>query len=126
VFDLDVIDLVRLAATMRSEGRSLGGQEISPAPRFFVGVADLPLAVGTDPARLEREADAGAEFVQTQIVYDVDAFGEWAESIRPRGLFERMFVLAGLAGVHVMGLGREHAVRRVIADAGRLPRPAAV
>jgi hypothetical protein len=37
-----------------------------------------------------------------------------------------MFVLVGVAGVHVMGLGREHAVRRVIADAGLLPRPAAI
>jgi methylenetetrahydrofolate reductase (NADH) len=184
VFDLDVIELVRLAATMRTEGRSLAGHDLSPAPRFFVGVADLPLAAGNDPGRLERKADAGAEFVQTQIVYDVDSFGEWAESIRARGLFERMHVLAGVApprsaasavfmrdhlpgvvvpdevvarleaagpdgaedagveltvdvvrrlrdlegvaGVHVMGLGREHAVRRVIAEAGLLPRPAAV
>lgn len=183
VFDLDVMELVRLAATLRSEGRSLAGHDLRPAPKFFVGVADLPLAAGTDPGRLERKADAGAQFVQTQIVYDVDAFGAWADAIRARGLFERMFVLAGVApprsaasarfmrdhlpgvvvpddviarledagpehaedagvalavdvvrrlrevdgvaGVHVMGLGREHAVRRVIADAGLLPRPAA-
>ena len=183
VFDLDVVELVRLAATLRSEGRSLPGHDLSPAPRFFVGVADLPLAKGNDPGRLERKADAGAAFVQTQIVYDVDAFGAWAEGVRARGLFERMSVLAGVApptstrtarflrdhlpgvvvpdsvverleaagpagaedagvaltvdvvrglrgiegvaGVHVMGLGREEPVRRVIAEAGLLPRPTA-
>jgi 5,10-methylenetetrahydrofolate reductase len=182
VFDMDVMELVRLAATLRSDGRSLAGHELKPAPKFFIGVADLPLAPGYDPARLEQKADAGADFVQTQIVYDVDAFGEWAETIRARGLFDRLFVLAGVApprgprsarfmrehlpgvvvpdavierleaagpddapdagveltvevvrllrevpgvaGVHVMGLGKEESVRRVIADAGLLPRPA--
>jgi len=181
VFDLDVMELVRLAATLRADGRSLAGHELTPAPRFFIGVADLPLAKRYDPARLEQKADAGGDFVQTQIVYDVDAFGEWAETVRPRGIFERMFVLPGvapprssrsalfmrdhlpgvavpdgvverldaagpdgaadegvaltvdvvrglraipgIAGVHVMGLGKEESVRRVIADAGLLPRP---
>jgi methylenetetrahydrofolate reductase (NADPH) len=182
VFDVDVLTLIRLVATLRSEGRALSGHELTPAPKFFIGVADLPLATRYDPARLEQKADAGADFVQTQIVYDVDAFGEWAETIRARGLFERMFVLPGVApprshrsalfmrehlpgvvvpdevverleqagpdgaadagveltidvvrrlreiegvaGVHVMGLGQEDSVRRVVAGAGLLPRPA--
>jgi methylenetetrahydrofolate reductase (NADPH) len=182
VFDLDVMELVRLAATLRSEGRSLAGHDLRPAPRFFIGVADVPLAQRYDPARLEQKADAGAQFVQTQIVYDVDAFGEWADAVRARGLFERLSILAGVApprsarsarymhdhlpgvvvpdavierleeagpddataagveltvdivrrlrgidgvaGVHVMGLGREEPTRRVIAEAGLLPRPA--
>ena len=179
VFDISVIDLIRLVATLRTEGRPLSGPPMEPAPHYFIGVADVPLAPGYDPARLEEKADAGADFVQTQIVYDVDAFGAWAESVRPRGIFERMFVLAGvapprgprsarfvrdhlpgvvvpdrlieeldaagpdaaetgvrltvevvrklraidgMAGVHVMGLGKEDSVRRVIEGAGLLPR----
>ncbi len=180
VVDLSVLDLVRLAVRLRDRGELLSGRRIESPPRFFVGVADVPLAPDYDSARLEEKADAGADFVQTQIVYDVDAIGEWAEKIRPRGIFERMFVLVGvapprsaatarfvrdhlpgvvvsdalvrrleeagdqadaegvrltveiiqalrgiegLAGIHVMGLGREEAVRRVIEDAGLLPRP---
>jgi len=184
VFDLDVIELIRLVALLRDEGRSLAGQELHPAPRYCIGVAELPLTPGHDPTRLERKADAGADFVQTQIVYDVDAFGEWAETVRPRGIFDRVFVLAGVApprsprgarfmrehlpgvvvpdavierleaagpedaaaegvrltveiverlrkvegvaGVHVMGLGKEDSVRRVIDGAGLLPRPTVV
>jgi len=184
VFDLDVVELIRLVALLRDEGRSLAGQELRPAPRYCIGVAELPLAPNYDPARLERKADAGADFVQTQIVYDVDAFGEWADGARERGVFERMFVLAGVApprgprsaryvrehlpgvvvpdgvierlesagpeeaategvrltieiverlrkvegvaGVHVMGLGKEDSVRRVIDGAGLLPRPTVV
>ena len=175
VFDLDVMALIGLAARMRE-----GAEGPAPAPRYFIGVADSPLDAGYDLGRLERKADAGADFVQTQIVYDVDAFGEWAEGARDRGLLERMFVLAGvapprsarsvrfmrehlpgvvvpdriveeldaagpdaaeagvrltvaiverlraiagIAGVHVMGLGREESVRAVIERAGLLPRP---
>jgi 5,10-methylenetetrahydrofolate reductase len=180
VHDLSVADLVRFAVGLRDTGRLLSGREAELPPRYFVGVADVPLAPDYDVARLEEKADAGADFVQTQIVYDVDALGAWADQIRARGLFERMFVLAGvapprsaataryvrdhlagvsvpdavlqrleqagdgaqeegvrltveiidrlrsipgIAGVHVMGLGHEEAVRRVIEAAGLLPRP---
>jgi methylenetetrahydrofolate reductase (NADH) len=180
VHDLTVLDLVRFVVRLRDRGVSLADQPIDPAPRYFVGVADVPLAAAYDPARLEAKADAGADFVQTQITYDVDALGAWADVMGPRGIFERMFVLvgvapprserslrfmrehlpgvvvpdevvrrlgaaedpemegvrltvevvkrlrevAGVAGVHVMGLGHEKAVRRVIDEAGLLPRPA--
>jgi 5,10-methylenetetrahydrofolate reductase len=180
VHDLSVVELVRFVAGLRDSGRLLSGHEVQLPPRYFIGVADVPLAPDYDPARLEEKADAGADFVQTQIVYDVDALGEWVEAIRARGIFERMFVLAGvapprsaataryvrdhlqgvsvpdamlqrleqagegaeeegvrltveiverlraiagLAGVHVMGLGHEESVRRVIEAAGLLPRP---
>ena len=180
VNDLDVLELVRFVTSMRDEGRLLSGAAADPAPRYFVGVADVPLADRYDPGRLEAKIEAGADFVQTQIVYDLDALGEWADRLRPRGIFERAFVLVGvapprslasvrfmnehlpgvmvpdavvsrlesagedsaaegarltveiveglraipgIAGVHVMGLGREAAVRSVIEGAGLLPRP---
>lgn len=180
VFDLTVLELIGLVARLREKGELLSGERIDPAPRYFIGVADLPLANPYDPTRLEAKADAGADFVQTQIVYDVDALGEWAEGMRDRGIFERMFVIAGVApprgprsarymrdhlpgvvvpdgviraleeagpdatevgvrltveivarlkgipgvaGVHVMGLGKEDPVRRVVEGAGLLPRP---
>src|SRR5918996_6123205 len=157
VHDFTVLDLVRFTVRLRDEGVSLGDHRIDPAPRFFVGVADLPLIPGYDPGRLEEKSEAGADFVQTQITYDADALREWAERVRPLGVFERMFVLVGvapprsaasarfmrdhlpgvvvpdevirriraiegIAGVHVIGLGREESVRRVIEEAGLLPR----
>ena len=179
VHDMTVLDLVRFTVGLREGSVRLGEHPVDPAPRYFVGVADVPLAPDYDPARLEEKADAGADFVQTQIVYDVEALGEWADSVRSRGLLDRMSVLVGvapptaasarfmrehlpgvvvpdavvsrldaaedpseegvrltveivqalrgiqgIAGVHVMGLGREESVRRVIEQAGLLPRPA--
>jgi len=181
VYDLTVLDLVGLAAGLRDEGRLLSGATIEGPPRYLIGVADLPLAAGYDPTRLEAKISAGADFVQTQIVYDVEAFTAWADGARSRGVFDRVAVIAGvaplrnarqarlvaslpgvsvpadvlraleeagadaetegtrlailivnglreipgLAGVHLMGLGQESAVRRVVEGAGLLPRPVA-
>jgi methylenetetrahydrofolate reductase (NADH) len=97
VYDIDVMGLIGLAAGLRADGRLLSGDRIEPPPRYFIGVADVPLSPDYDFSRLEQKAEAGADFVQTQIVYDVDAFGAWAERARSRGIFERMFVLAGVA-----------------------------
>lgn len=181
VVDLAVADLVRLATQLRTDGRLLSGAVIDAPPRFFVGVADSPLAPSYDPGRLEAKLDAGAAFVMTQITYDLDALTAWIDVVRARGILERAAVLVGvapirspnqaryleehlpgvsvprqmlaaleeagpdaetvgtqhciemvrrvreiggIAGVHVMGLGREEAVRRVIEGAGLLPRPA--
>lgn len=97
VHDLSVVELVGLVHGLRERGELLSGRRAEPSPRYFIGVADVPLEPGYDPGRLEEKADAGADFVQTQIVFDVDALGEWAERIRPRGILERMFVLVGVA-----------------------------
>ncbi len=96
-FDLTVMDLIRLAAGLRAAGRLLSGARVESPPRFLVGVADSPLAPGYDYGRLEAKIDAGARFVQTQIVFDVDAFASWAEGARARGLTERARLLAGVA-----------------------------
>lgn len=181
VFDLSVTELIGLARRLRDEGRLLSGVEIDVPPRYFVGAADVPLVADYTFDRLEAKIDAGADFVQTQIVFDVDAFGEWAGEARRRGVLGRAFVLAGvavprgagaarfmrehlygvvvpdvvverleaagedaeaegvritaeivtrlreiegIAGVHVMGLGRIEPVCQVVRQTGLFPRPA--
>jgi methylenetetrahydrofolate reductase (NADPH) len=97
VYDLEVTDLIQLVTALRTDGRLLSGAHIETPPRYFAGVADVPLATDYRFDRLEQKADAGADFVQTQIVFDVAAFEEWAVEARVRGVLERMFVLAGVA-----------------------------
>ena len=120
VYDLSVLELVSLATALRSEGRLYSDTIIEDPPRYFVGVADVPLDKEYDFGRLEQKADRGADFVQTQIVFDVDAFGEWADAARARGVFERMFVLAGLAvprGAKSARYMRDHLPGVVVPDA---------
>jgi methylenetetrahydrofolate reductase (NADPH) len=119
VYDLSVLELISLATGLRTDGRLSSGAVIEDPPRYFVGVADVPLTDTYDFGRLEQKADRGADFVQTQIVFDVDAFGQWAERAAERGLFERMFVLAGVAvarGPRTARYMREHLPGVVVPD----------
>ncbi|MQA96868.1 MAG: methylenetetrahydrofolate reductase [Streptosporangiales bacterium] len=98
VFDLDGPALIRAAAGLRDRGRLLSGREVSPAPDLFIGAAEDPFA-GPPEVRAERlavKAEAGADFVQTQFVFDVRAFEAWMSAVRARGLHERCAVLAGV------------------------------
>jgi methylenetetrahydrofolate reductase (NADPH) len=106
VRDLGVLDLVRLATGLRDRGQLASGAEIDPSPRYLVGVADSPLVRAYDPGRLEAKLDAGAAFVQTQIVYDVDAFAAWTEVVRARGIHERAALIAGVAALRSVGQAR--------------------
>jgi methylenetetrahydrofolate reductase (NADPH) len=99
VFDLAVLDLVRLADGLRERGELYADEVIEAPPRYLVGVADAPLIPSYDYARLEAKADAGARFVQTQIVFDVEAFAAWADGARRRGILERLHILTGIAVV---------------------------
>lgn len=129
VFDIGPNDLVALARRMREEGTTLAGADLAEAPRFLIGVADAPLAEAYDPAKLESKIDAGADFVMTQIAYDVDALAAWADSMRGRGLFERAKVLIGLTPLRsarqarfmhekLFGVSVPSAVIRALEDAG--------
>jgi methylenetetrahydrofolate reductase (NADPH) len=97
VGDLAVADVIGLARRLRDHGTTLAGADVTDPPRFLIGVADVPLAAGYDPAKLEAKLEAGADFVMTQIAYDAEALAGWAENMRPRGLFERAKVIVGIS-----------------------------
>jgi methylenetetrahydrofolate reductase (NADPH) len=97
VGELSVAGLIGLAKRLRDEGTTLAGKEIDDPPRFLIGASETPLAEPYDPTVLEAKLDAGADFIMTQIVYDVDALASWAERMRARGLFERAAVIVGIS-----------------------------
>jgi methylenetetrahydrofolate reductase (NADPH) len=180
VGDLSVEGLVALTHRMRDDGTSLAGAPLADPPRFLIGVADAPLAEPYLPEKLEAKLDAGADFVMTQIAYDLERLTAWADTMRPRGLFDRAKVLIGVtplrsaaqarfmdtklygvsvpaatiaalddarddapavgmdltarlvegirridgvAGIHVMALGRDDATRELVERSGLFPRP---
>jgi methylenetetrahydrofolate reductase (NADPH) len=109
VFDIDSIQMLRMVSDMRDErlfqnGDPFDGQE----PRFFVGAAAAPFAdpIPFRPYRLAKKVKAGADFIQTQLVYDVDAFAEFMEKVRELGLHEKTFILAGVGPLKSPGMGR--------------------
>jgi methylenetetrahydrofolate reductase (NADPH) len=101
VFDLDSVQLLWAARTMRDEGRLMSGQQLNPAPDWLIGAVENPFAppTGFRAARLGKKVAAGAEFVQTQFVFDVPVFTRWLADVRDLGLDRRCRILAGVGPV---------------------------
>jgi methylenetetrahydrofolate reductase (NADPH) len=108
VHDLDSMQLLQTVRLMRDEGKFLGGDDIKRPPKMFVGAAANPFA---DPfeirvARLAKKVKAGAEFIQTQCIYNLDKFEEWMKGVRDRGLHEKTAIMAGLTPMKSAGMAR--------------------
>ncbi|MDZ7596992.1 MAG: methylenetetrahydrofolate reductase [Desulfobacterales bacterium] len=108
VHDLDSLQLVQTVRYMRDEGKFLGGDEIKRPPEMFVGAAANPFA---DPfeirvPRLAKKIAAGAEFIQTQCIYNLDKFEEWMKLAHDRGLTEKVYILAGMTPMKSVGMAR--------------------
>ena len=96
VFDLSSSGLMTAARTLRDEGRLLSGRVVDPPPRYLLGAVDTGTGV---PDRLEQKVADGAEFVQTQFVFDVDEFAIWMEKVRDLGLDTQCGILAGVGPI---------------------------
>ena len=108
VFDIDSIQLIQTLKQMRDEKKFLSGEDISGEVPLFIGAAANPFA---DPfeyrvARLAKKVKAGADFIQTQAVYDVVKFARWMEMVTERGLDEATHILAGVIPIKSVGMAR--------------------
>jgi len=98
VFDVDSIQLLRAIKNLQDNGEFIGGNKSKFPPKFFLGATANPFA---DPEelqliRLEKKINAGAKFIQTQAIYNIDRFTEWMERVRERGLHKRAYIQAGV------------------------------
>jgi methylenetetrahydrofolate reductase (NADPH) len=108
VHDIDSMQLIQTVRHMRDEGKFLGGDEIKRPPQMFVGAAANPFA---DPyeirvPRLAKKVAAGAEFIQTQCIYNLEKFEDWMKKACDRGLPEKVAILAGLTPMKSVGMAR--------------------
>jgi methylenetetrahydrofolate reductase (NADPH) len=101
VFDLDSIQLLWTLRTMRDRHLLLSGRRVDPAPECFLGAVENPFAppAAFRAERLGKKIAAGAQFVQTQFVFDVAAFARWMGQVRDLGLPERCAILPGVGAV---------------------------
>jgi methylenetetrahydrofolate reductase (NADPH) len=108
VYDLDSIQLIQMLKTMRDERKFQCGEDISGEVPIYIGAAANPFA---DPfeyrvIRLAKKVKAGADFIQTQAVFDVAKFGKWMEMVRERGLDKQVHILAGVIPIKSAGMAR--------------------
>ncbi len=97
-FDMDAVQVLWMLRRMRDDGIYLDGRKIKQRPQFFLGAAGSPF--GAPPAyeaiRAHKKINAGAQFIQTQPIFDYDRFLEWLEALDKRDLLGKVYILAGL------------------------------
>ena len=98
VFDIDSMQLIQMVKRMRDDGKFAGGDSIDGPPRMFIGATANPFA---DPfefsvRRLAKKVQAGADFIQTQCIYNMTRFREFVQRALDMGLLEKAYLLAGV------------------------------
>lgn len=113
VFDIDSVQLIAMVKKMRDEGKFEGGADLKGAPKIFIGAAANPFG---DPfelrvMRLAKKVAAGADFIQTQCIYNMDKFREYMKQAVDMGLTEKTKLLAGVTPLKSAGMAKYMATK---------------
>ena len=108
VYDIDSMQLIALVKKMRDEGKFMNDEDIDVPPKLFIGAASNPFA---DPFefrvhRLAVKIRAGADFIQTQCIYNMDKFREFMKRAVDLGLHEQCYILAGVTPMKSVGMAQ--------------------
>jgi len=108
VYDLDSMQLIALVKKMRDEGKFLNDEEIDVPPKLFIGAASNPFADPVDFRiyRLANKIEAGADFIQTQCIYNMPRFREFMKRAVDMGLTEKAYILAGVTPMKSAGMAK--------------------
>jgi len=102
------MQLIKSLKDMRDENRFVGGDELEAPISYYLGAVSNPFA---DPFeyrvdRLEKKINAGASFIQTQCIFDLDRFEKWMELVRERGLHKKVAIMGGVTPIKSLGAAR--------------------
>ncbi len=108
VFDIDSVQMLWTLRRMRDEGVYLDGRPIQSPPRLFLGAAASPFASRPEfqALREQKKVNAGAQFFQTNCVFDLDRFDIWLEALAQRGVLDKVYILAGIAPLKSLKMAR--------------------
>jgi len=106
VHDIDSMQLIAMVKKMRDEGKFLNDEDIDVPPKLFIGAAANPFA---DPYeyrvyRLANKIEAGADFIQTQCIFNMDKFRDFMKKVVDMGLHEKCYILAGVTPMKNAGM----------------------
>ena len=98
VVDIDSVQMLWILRRMRDEGKYLDGRSMKFSPKFFLGAAASPFASRPDfqALREHKKINAGAQFFQTNLVYDADGLEVWLNALAKRGILDKVYILIGI------------------------------
>ena len=101
ILDMDAIQMLWILRRMRDEGIYLDGRKMKSPPKLFLGAAASPFA--SEPRyqalREEKKINAGAQFFQTNLIYDPDGLDIWLEELDKRNILDKVYILAGVTPI---------------------------
>ena len=99
--DLDAIQMLWVLRRMRDEGKYLDGREIKNPPKFFLGAAASPFASNPkfQALREQKKVNAGAQFFQTNLIFDVNGMETWLNELAKRNVLDKVYILAGVTPI---------------------------
>ena len=108
VFDIDSVQLVNLVKKMRDEKTFLGGDALDGSPEMFIGAAANPFGEPFEwrVHRLAKKVAAGADFIQTQCIFNMERMREWVHQANDMGLTEKVYILAGVTPMKSVGMAK--------------------
>jgi methylenetetrahydrofolate reductase (NADPH) len=99
MLDIDSVQMLWILRRMRDEGIYLDGRKLKTPPNFFLGAATSPFA--SDPVlqaiKDHKKVNAGAQFFQTNLVFEPDRLDTWLEQLYKRDVLNKVFILVGVA-----------------------------
>ncbi len=108
IIDLDAVQMLWVLRRMRDEGRYLDGREMKTSPQFFLGAAASPFA--SEPRfqalREHKKVNAGAQFFQTNLVYDAERLEVWLNELAKRGVLDKVYILIGITPLKTLKMAR--------------------
>ena len=108
VIDIDSIQMLWILRRMRDEGKYLDGREIKFPPKMFLGAAASPYA--SEPRfqaiREQKKVNAGAQFFQTNLVFDADRLDIWLDALAKRNVLDKVYILIGITPIKSLKMAK--------------------
>ena len=107
--DLDAIQMLWVLRRMRDDKKYLDGREIKNPPMFFLGAAASPFSsnVKFQALREQKKVNAGAQFFQTNLIFDVDGMEKWLNELAKRDVLDKVFILAGVTPIKSLKMAQK-------------------
>lgn len=108
IVDIDSIQMLWILRRMRDEGKYLDGREIKVPPKYFLGAAASPFASNMkfQALREQKKVNAGAQFFQTNLVFNADDLDEWLNELAKRNVLDKVHILIGVAPLKSFKMAR--------------------
>jgi len=108
IIDLDAVQMLWILRRMRDEGRYLDGREIKTPPQYFLGAAASPFASQPhfQALREHKKVNAGAQFFQTNLVFDIPGLETWLNALAKRQILDKVYILIGITPLKSLKIAR--------------------